>query len=770
MKKIFLAGLALLAVAPLIFSANTAAASSVNYNNVISDAVFDNVGSMSASQIDAFLNTFPNSCLSQKNGYTFADPTGYSPTTSFTYGANVTAGKVIFDAAQAYGINPQVLLTTMQKEQGMVDGSGPYGCGGLAYSAAMGYGCPDGGSLYSYKGIQLYVKNGTVATSDSIKTCVKNPNYVGFSRQVINAAWLLTFDRHRSEGLNEWHIQKANWDNSDDLNFCYRGPMANTNGKKVYQCPSETSLNGTASDPLFAYSGQYSFDGTLVTIADGATAALFHYTPHLHGQALFYNIFVPWFGNTSYAIHGAIGDKYNSLNGANGWLGLPLSNEIGIAGGVYQQFQNGRIYWKSGAGAWTIHGGVGTEYFAQGNASGWLGFPTSDEIGTPDGVYQQFQNGQIYWVNSTGKAWDVHGAVLDRYSTMGLASNWLGVPSSNEIGIAGGVYQQFQNGCIYWSQATGAWGLSGTILTTYNNEGGPNSLGFPTSGAPSGTNVYQNFQGGQVYLNSSNDIYIVHGGIYGHYSAIGAENSHLGAPTANESDSASGAYQQFQNGRIYWSNNSGTWEVSGPVLTTYKNAGDSSGYLGYPTSTYPATSNGNYQNFQGGMIYLNSSTNLYIIHGAIYYYYSQLGGPSSWLGQPTSDEIGVASGVYQQFQNGTVYWSNNYGMWATHGGIGGKYSSFKGVNGWLGLPTSNEISVAGGVYQQFQNGRIYWSGNTGAWTIHGGIQSVYLTLGGPSSKLGFPKSDETSIGGSVYEQFQNGNIYWNNGYPTVKYN
>src|ERR1035438_3853171 len=74
-----------------------------NYNDVIDDSIFDNSNSMSAAQIDSFLNSFPNSCISTNNGFTAPNPVGYSPSTSFQYGGDVSAGTIIFNAAQAYG-------------------------------------------------------------------------------------------------------------------------------------------------------------------------------------------------------------------------------------------------------------------------------------------------------------------------------------------------------------------------------------------------------------------------------------------------------------------------------------------------------------------------------------------------------------------------------------------------------------------------------------------------------------------------------------------
>src|SRR5581483_4083620 len=100
-------------------------ASAVTFNStdVLDDSVMNNYGSMTAGQIDAWVNNnFASSCISTNHGFSAPDPTGYSPTTGFTYGGSVSAGQVIYDASQAYNINPQVLLATLQKEQSLVSG------------------------------------------------------------------------------------------------------------------------------------------------------------------------------------------------------------------------------------------------------------------------------------------------------------------------------------------------------------------------------------------------------------------------------------------------------------------------------------------------------------------------------------------------------------------------------------------------------------------------------------------------------------------------
>ncbi len=176
---------------------NSGTASAINNNNLMDDTVFDNKSAMNAGQIDVFLNSFPSSCISTNSGFTAPDPTGYSPSTGYTYGAPVSAGQVVYDAAQAYELNPQVLLTKLQNEEGLVRGDYPYGCGALAISAAVGYACTDSGianHTYTYTNgtdpgtlsTPLYFRNG-VAINSVTNTCVNSPLKAGFTEQVIRA-------------------------------------------------------------------------------------------------------------------------------------------------------------------------------------------------------------------------------------------------------------------------------------------------------------------------------------------------------------------------------------------------------------------------------------------------------------------------------------------------------------------------------------------------------------------------------------------------------
>jgi hypothetical protein len=271
-----------LSVLGLLFRGQAHAATFTS-NNIMDDGVFNNTNSMNVAQINSFLNQFSSSCISTNNGFSAPDPTGYSPTTGFTYGGNVTAGQVIYDAAVAYGLNPQVLITTLQKEQSLVTGSS--GCSTIAYVGAVGYGCPDGGTTYSYTGVNLYTINGATVSSVT-GTCVNSSLKAGFSQQLIHAAWLLKFGEQRSEGNISWAIIQGNWINTDDPQSCYGGPM--TQG--TWQiCPGGAAIY---------YDGYTTIDGTAVHMDNGATAALYWYTPHFAGNQNFFNIFNAWFGST----------------------------------------------------------------------------------------------------------------------------------------------------------------------------------------------------------------------------------------------------------------------------------------------------------------------------------------------------------------------------------------------------------------------------------------------------------------------------------------
>lgn len=266
--------------APVALVAKTSA--SFSSHKVMTDSVFTDYSSMSASQIDSFLNRFSSSCISPSSGFRSPDVIGYSPSSGFKYGGNVTAGTIIYHAAQAYHMNPRVILATLQKEQSLV--SGTAGCHQGTPSTfkcnLYGNGSVDCVSGCHYSGGCYYIAMGY----DCPSNCAKSS--VGFSVQIIKAVWKLKFNQQRSLGNVSWAEVHGNWNNSDDPFNYYDGPM--TQGYRA-------RVKGGSST---YYDGYTHIESSTVHMDTGATAALYYYTPFFHGNQLFVNIFENWFGST----------------------------------------------------------------------------------------------------------------------------------------------------------------------------------------------------------------------------------------------------------------------------------------------------------------------------------------------------------------------------------------------------------------------------------------------------------------------------------------
>jgi hypothetical protein len=101
-------------------------------------------------------------------------------------------------------------------------------------------------------------------------------------------------------------------------------------------------------------------------------------------------------------------------------------------------------------GSHQVCGAIRQKYQELGGPTGFLGYPITDELATPDGRgrYNHFANsGSIYWTRSTG-AWSVHGAIQAKWASLGWERSCLGYPISDEYGIKGGRQSRFQNGTI----------------------------------------------------------------------------------------------------------------------------------------------------------------------------------------------------------------------------------------------------------------------------------------------------------------------------------
>jgi hypothetical protein len=184
---------------------------------------------------------------------------------------------------------------------------------------------------------------------------------------------------------------------------------------------------------------------------------------------------------------------------------------------------------------------------------------------------------QVY--SSPAGSYDVHGAILAEYQSLGGPASFLGSPLTNEVAVRGGAVNHFQGGSIYWSPATGAHAVKGAIRDRWASLGWENGfLGFPTTGevAVRGGAV-THFQGGSVYWSPATGAHAVKGAIRDRWASLGWENSALRFPRTDEYSVPGGAAQDFACGSIQWMPGSGAVVVgcgpsSGPVY--YENCTD----------------------------------------------------------------------------------------------------------------------------------------------------------------------------------------------------
>jgi LysM repeat protein len=138
---------------------------------IISDSVFFDFGALNLQQIQAVLDSKVSDCRATDPAIdclknykidipeTAATAEGdVGPCKAIAAKAGATAAEVIYTIANACGINPKVLIVTLQKEQGLVTSTKPTE---YMYRAAMGFGCPDSdpgicGKVYTGLFNQLY--------------------------------------------------------------------------------------------------------------------------------------------------------------------------------------------------------------------------------------------------------------------------------------------------------------------------------------------------------------------------------------------------------------------------------------------------------------------------------------------------------------------------------------------------------------------------------------------------------------------------------------
>lgn len=373
-----------------------------------------------------------------------------------------------------------------------------------------------------------------------------------------------------------------------------------------------------------------------------------------------------------------IGREYTAIGGQGGVLGEQRTPELGTPGpgGTYQLFDFGSIYHSPATGAHAVHGAILATFAALGWEAGPLGYPTTDELTTPDGRgrFNHFAgadgsgNASVYWTEATG-AHAVLGPIRSCWQRLGWEAGPLGYPVTSRTTTpdGSGTYSHFERGSVYATDRTGACAVLGAIREEWAGRGweaGP--LGYPTTDelrTPDGRGRFNHFTGSRgstgasVYWTPQTGARTVLGAIRDAWAFLGWEAGPLGYPVTGETATPDGraVYNHFEHGSIYSAPDSGTHAVRGAVLDLWRRTGWEAGRLGLPSTDETPVAGGTSQNFELGSVYVSAATGARTVSGPLRTAWLDTGGPGGRIGFPVAEPDPVSGGqVRQRFEHATA--------------------------------------------------------------------------------------------------------------------
>jgi len=148
--------------------------------------------------------------------------------------------------------------------------------------------------------------------------------------------------------------------------------------------------------------------------------------------------------------------------------------------------------------------------------------------------------------------------------------------------------------------------------------------------------------------------------------------------------------------------------------------------------------------------------------GPILTAYDSLGANGSRLGASTSTDrsVGDGRGTYVTYQQGAIYWTSSTGAYSVYGASQAEWNTLGGPRSILGYPTATRVSRSDGSWAQtFENGLICDSTATHTTSVYGASYDAYVGVGRETGILGYPTAERVSRSdGSWAQTFQNGVI------------
>ncbi|MDT0156741.1 cell wall-binding repeat-containing protein [Microbacterium sp. ARD32] len=229
--------------------------------DIISDAVFTDKSTMTEAQIQKFFDSKVKSCRGGSDKYgpivclkDYRTDSANRPADAYCKGytgaKNESAARIIHRVSLSCGINPQVLIVMLQKEQSLITHTWP---SAWRYDKALGQGCPDDAGC--------------------------NPKYVGFFQQIYGAARQMQL--YMEGKYFTWYAPGKTW------NIQYHP------NKSCGTAPVHVANKATSA--LYYYT-PYQPNAAAIKAGYGTGDSCSSY-----GNRNFYNYFTSWFGGTQKA-------------------------------------------------------------------------------------------------------------------------------------------------------------------------------------------------------------------------------------------------------------------------------------------------------------------------------------------------------------------------------------------------------------------------------------------------------------------------------------
>ena len=735
-----LGGVAVTAPPASAATAKTANLADFNPGYIISDELFYNSNTMSEVQIQQFLDEKVTNC---SPGYTcLKDKRDNSRTTAadamcaaYAGAANESAARIIYKVAQACGINPQVLLVMLQKEQGLVTHRSP---SASRYTIAMGQGCPD--------------------------TAACDTRYYGFFNQVFGAA--------RQMKIYTVYPTSFTYQAGKYNNILWH-PNTSCGAGSVF-------IQNQATANLYIYTPYQPNPAALRAgygLGDGCSS---------YGNRNFFNYFSDWFGSPVNPVDVALGTRYVQLGGSSSFLGAATGH--GACGlkdnGCWRNYQGGAIYASSSnPPKYVLSGGLRNRWEALGyeqNRPGALGYPRNDTVTglRSGGSWQDFEFGAIYsWSRGTYVIRNGGGRAL--WSAQNYEHGPLGYPIGDTVTDLrdGGSYQSFEGGAVYAS-SKGAFALpKGAIYDMWAALGyeqpRAGALGYPASPHAGGLRAggsWQGFESGAIYSWSGGTFVVRNGAIRDLWVAQNYEHGPLGYPTGNAVALQDGGQSQTFEGGIVYATAAGAYAVTDPAIrAAYAANGSETGDLGYPTGSSFLENGATWQFFEGGALVKLSTGSVVTLSPEV----ARLTSTSAMrniLGVPLGTQSPTSDAGYeiQAFSAADVYvtGSTTYVLSEPMRSAWGGDDTEPGV---LGYPAGSRAeALRGAVWQRFQNGGMYIIGGTSR-AVLSPVFEAWKAQGFEHGPLGFPRQDQVGglRDGGFYQAFEGGVIYGSSLTPAI---